>query len=320
MRLFDLHCDTIIECYKQGVPLRENKLQIDLNRGQSAYDHWAQVYAICPPDTLRGQDAIDFFDTRYRFFVDEMERNQDRVVWLQNPKGYTHPDQDLRSVAILAVENGCVLAGDPKRIPLLGELGVRLITLTWNADNEIASGILGSGGRLTDFGREAVRLMEEHQIAIDVSHLGEHSFWDLFDRVEGPIIASHSNARFQCRHPRNLTDEQFKAIVSRGGIVGFNLCVPFISPWDHEPFGGDWYAEYHCPMEEIVGMIEYMWSLGGEDVLCMGSDFDGSPITQELNAVEKLPALHRALKARGHSDDLLDKFFYRNAWNFFTKA
>ena len=320
MRLFDLHCDTIIECYKQKVPLRENRLQIDLVRGGRAYERWAQLFAICPPDTLRGQDARDFFDTRYRLFADEMARNEDLAVWVKYPQGYVHPADDPRMTAILTVENGCVLAGDLHQIPRLSALGVRLITLTWNADNEIASGILGSGGGLTDFGREAVRLMEEEQIALDVSHLGEHSFWELYDRTEGPIVASHSNARFRCRHPRNLTDEQFKAIAARGGIVGFNLCVPFITPWDHEPFGGNWYADYSCPMEEIVGMIEYMWSLGGEDTLCMGSDFDGSPITRELNAIDKLPTLYDALKARGHDDELLDKFFYRNAWDFFTRA
>ena len=111
----------------------------------------------------------------------------------------------------------------------LAECGVRMLTLTWNGENELGSGNETEKG-LTQFGRGAVAALEAAGIVIDVSHLNDRGFWDLTQIVSRPLVASHSDARAVRDHPRNLTDDQFCWIVRHGGLVGINYCTRFLTP------------------------------------------------------------------------------------------
>ena len=134
--------------------------------------------------------------------------------------------------ALLSLEGTEALAGDLGILRLLHDVGLRAVGLTHFGRTMAADGTgeEEAGGGLTRFGRALVRECDRLGIMIDVSHLSERGFWDVLGLAEGPVIASHSNARALCDHPRNLTDEQLRAIARSGGAVGLNACRIFVDP------------------------------------------------------------------------------------------
>jgi Zn-dependent dipeptidase, microsomal dipeptidase homolog len=169
-----------------------------------------------------------------------------------------------RPGALLALEGADGLEGDFAALRLLHRLGLRMLGLTWNNANWAADGVMEPrGGGLTQAGRELVRACNELGIIVDVSHLSERAFWETLEESAQPVIASHSNARSVCDHPRNLRDDQIKAIIDAGGLIGLTFVPWFVK--DGETTGP----------EDLIPHIERVLELGGERVLALGSDYDG---------------------------------------------
>lgn len=299
MRFFDLHCDTVTElCKKQG-SLAKNDGHISLDRA-SFLTEYVQDYAIFIPDEYRGKAAVDYFDKVYAFYKNEMNKNgiseyADRL--------------DTKYKSILSVEGGAGMGGTIDGLHHLADCGVKLITLTWNGRNELASGCFDEEDiGLTPFGREAVKEMENLRIAADVSHLSVKGFYDLADLAEKPFMASHSCIdivdNFKARH-RNLTKEQVKIIAEHNGVIGINLWKKLLGNEDNS---------FDAVLRHMSEIIE----VGGEDVIAMGTDFDGCDINDELAGIEKIPMLYDFLGNHGFDEKLLNKIFFDNADRFFT--
>lgn len=139
MRLFDLHCDTIGECWKQKKDLFENNLHLSLQRG-SAYAPWRQVFAVFIPDSCRGEAAWNYFQGIYDDFLHQLETHKDAVSFCRTSDELARAEREGKCAAILSVEGGAVLGGRLDRIQKLHAMGVRLITLTWNGANELGCG------------------------------------------------------------------------------------------------------------------------------------------------------------------------------------
>ena len=182
-----------------------------------------------------------------------------------------------------------------------------MLTLTWNGENELGSGSDTKKG-LTDFGRAAVHRMEDAGILVDVSHLNDQGFADLTRIARKPFIATHSNSRAVCDHPRNLTDEQFCTIRDMGGLVGINYYRFFIR---EDGITAD--------ITDLIAHIDHFLALGGEDILCCGSDFDGAEIPPYLNSIDKVANLHAALLAHGIDEEVIQKILFENVHRFFNK-
>ena len=299
MRFFDLHCDTITElCKKQG-SLACNDGHISLDRA-SFLTEYVQDYAIFIPDEYRGKAAVDYFDKVYAFYKNEMNKNgiseyADRI--------------DTKYKSVLSVEGGAGMGGTIDGLHHLADCGVKLITLTWNGRNELASGCFDEEDiGLTPFGREAVKEMENLRIAADVSHLSVKGFYDLADLAEKPFMASHSCIdivdNFKARH-RNLTKEQVEIIAEHNGVIGINLWKKLLGNEDNS---------FDAVLRHMSEIIE----VGGEDVIAMGTDFDGCDINDELAGIEKIPMLYDFLGNHGFDEKLLNKIFFDNADRFFT--
>ncbi len=152
-------------------------------------------------------------------------------------------------------------------------LGLRVLTLTWSLRNQIGDGVFErTNGGLTNFGVEVVGKAEELGILLDLSHINEAGFWDALDVTSFPVIASHSNARALCDNPRNLTDEQLKAIAERDGVVGAVAIPSFV---DKENPTIEKYVEHICYMVDLVGykhvglgfdFVYYLKGWGGKSV------------------------------------------------------
>ena len=306
MRLFDLHCDTIGECWKQKKDLFENNLHLSLQRG-SAYAPWRQVFAVFIPDSCRGEAAWNYFQGIYDDFLHQLETHKDAVSFCRTSDELARAEREGKCAAILSVEGGAVLGGRLDRIQKLHAMGVRLITLTWNGANELGSGPNNDTG-LTAFGKEAVKRMEQVGMIVDCSHLNDAGFEDLLNIAERPFVASHSNVRACCSHPRNLTDAQFKEIVRRGGLCGLNLFSRFI---DDDDNGSKDYLLRH---------IYHMLELGGEDVIAWGGDMDGEiTCDPDLNTPYGVGRFADYLVEHGIGEAAVQKIFFDNAYRFFKQ-
>ncbi len=286
MRLFDLHCDTLTACLRAGESLASNTLHVDLERGLR-YDRWAQAFAIFLPDSLRGEDAWLYYKESLELYRTQLTGNRD---------GFT---------PILTVENGSVLGGAPERVAALAADGVRMLTLTWNGENELGCGVAcDPSAGLTHAGRKAVLACWQHGILPDVSHLNEAGFWevDALRRTQGKTaryIASHACCAAMHPHRRNLSDAQLRALFAADGLVGLCLYPEFL--------GGEGTAA------NVLQHLDHLLALGGEKHIALGSDFDGCTLHPDLAGVEKVEALRGALAKGGVPAETLEGFFWENA-------
>ena len=299
MKYFDLHCDTIGECSNNNFPLRENNLHIDLQRAKGI-EEYTQVFAIWIPDELRGEDAVKYFDKTADYFYNEIARNKDLISLYKGNK-------ETPVKAILSVEGGSACGGTLEGLYHLYERGVRLITLTWNAVNEIGSGAFSEGG-LTPFGKEFIKEAEKLGIVLDVSHLNRKSFFEFAEIAEKPFVASHSNADIvnnEYGKKRNLSKQQIQIIREHKGLIGLNFCRDFIE--DEKADG----------IDSVCRQIDYFKKLECDDIIAFGFDFDGCTVNEDFKGIEKIPLLYRELKKAGYEESFLDKMFYENANKFF---
>lgn len=175
-----------------------------------------------------------------------------------------------------------------------------MVTLTWNDDNPLA-GSHKTGGGLTEQGREFVRQAQHPHMALDVSHLSEQAFWELVDMTQGPVSASHSNARALCGHSRNLTDEQFRAICQTGGVAGLNLYTEFL-------------GDGPVTLETVCRHVLHWLELGGEHHIALGGDLDGCEALPEgFTGVDDYPKLAQCLLRYGVKQETIADIFWNNA-------
>lgn len=303
MKFFDLHCDTIGECCKNKVSLRKNNLHISLEKAKN-FESYTQVFAIWIPDELRKEKAVAYFNTVCDYYNSELLRNKD-LVTCYNPL----KQEEKRIKSILAVEGGAALGGTIDGLYHLYDRGVRLLTLTWNAPNEIASGAFAEGG-LTDFGKEVIKKCEKLKMVVDVSHLNRQSFYDVAENTEMPFIASHSNPDIvdtNSGKKRNLTDEQIEIIRNRGGLIGLNLYRDFLD------------VENKTGVDALKVHLDYLLERACENVIAFGSDFDGCELSDGINGVETIEEIYNTLLKDGYKEELLNNLFYNNANLFFKK-
>ena len=301
MRLFDLHCDTLGPATDVRAAFSQNTLAVDLRRGRR-FSSWTQTFAAWVPDglsaaTARGRCAA-LLDTARRWMAETTD-----YCPVAGVAELTGVEPACR--AILSVENGGALSPDEAYLTALYDRGVRMVTLTWNGDNPWGSGCFGTGGGLTDAGRWAVRALEGRGMVVDVSHLSAEGFRQVERAARRPFVATHSNAAGVFSHPRNLTDDQFRAIRACGGVVGLNLYGEHLGDWS---------------FSAVQRHLEHFLSLDGERTVCFGTDLDGMTVPSQWNGIAVMERLWQHLAQQGYPDELLDAVFYQNAASFFRKA
>ena len=304
--VFDLHCDTLTALMSSG------RRADTLDDPDSAFSLsriprgllWAQCCAVFVPDGLSPGGAAACCDLHRRSFLRQAEAlpraracrtaEEIRRVWAEE-----------KTALILTVENGAALAGRLDRLAELAGDGMRMMTLTWNGENELGAGNAVCRG-LSPFGRSVVREMERLDVVPDVSHLNDAGFRDVLETARRPFAASHSNARAVCPHPRNLADWQIREMAGRGCLIGLNYYSPFLRD-DGRPAG----------LDDLCRHAGHILSLGGENCLALGSDFDGATMPPCLDRCDRVPALVSVLEAR-FGRELAEKIAWRNALAFFS--
>ena len=221
--------------------------------------------------------------------------------------------------AVLTTEEGGAIEGNLSRLSILKEWGVKIFGITWNFENELGypnsrdPEIMAKG--LKEKGIEAVEECGRLGILVDVSHLSDGGFMDVARYSKLPFIATHSNSRSVTDVPRNLTDEELRILADHGGVAGLNLCPEFL----HDA-SGESEAECSSRVSDMVRHIMHIYNTAGEDVLAIGSDFDGIGGKLEIPSPDYFYLLRDALEKNGIKQSVLDKMWYENAERIFLAA
>lgn len=263
MKIFDAHCDVLLQLWSaQGKKDFKHDPQLHITFEQlKRRKESIQCFAIYVPETVAYENRFEVSLQMVDIFYNEI-LSLPGVKFIQTKDDMNMLKQDEIG-AILTLE-GCEAIGkDAMKLRLLYRLGVRSFGLTWNYANLLADGALETrGAGLTTSGKHVVQELNALHVWTDVSHLNERSFWDVIEIAKNPI-ASHSNCMKLCQHPRNLNDEQLKALIKRNGMIGVTFVPQFLT------------NEKQANVADIIRHIEYICSLGGENNIGFGSDFDG---------------------------------------------
>lgn len=246
--------------------------------------------------------------------------NHEDFVFAQKIDQIEKALEDGKIAVISSIEGLIGIGKNIDFIITLYELGFRIMSLSWNEVNDLAAGCGcdDNSKGLTDLGKEAIKIMEKLGVVFDVSHLSEKSFWDAMKVVQKPVIATHSNAFSLCPVPRNLKDEQIRAIADCGGLIGISALPQIV---DRE----------HPTVDKVVEHIDYVARLVGVEHICLGFDFSdylvtdpslkntiakNKEATKGLEDVTKVPVLINSLKKRGFSEKDIEKISWLNFLNF----
>ena len=203
--------------------------------------------------------------------------------------------------AVLHLEGAEPIGPGLDELEVLHAAGVRSLGLVWSRPNAFATGVPfgfpGSpdqGPGLSGAGRELVQACAALGILVDLSHLNERGFWDVAELSPAPLVASHSGAHALCPSPRNLTDDQLRAIGESGGLVGINFHVGFLR--------ADGAEDADTPLATVAAHAAHVAEIAGVDAVGLGSDFDGATMPAPLGDVTGLPLLLDALRGAGFGD------------------
>ena len=316
----DMHCDTISLLWQAGQrgdahQLLENSLSVDLKkmeRGGYLIQNFAMFVCLEQVENplVHVLELIDEYNR-------QMEANRDRIAPV-----YRFADIEKNRAAgklsgLLTVEEGGVCKGSLSALRTLYRLGVRMMTLTWNFENEIgyphavvhrADYDPAQNYGLKPLGIEFVREMNRLGMIVDVSHLSDGGFWDVAQYCQGPFVASHSNARSVCNHTRNLTDDMIRALADKGGVMGINFCGDFLRERD----GGT--------VEDMIRHIRHIRNVGGVGVIGLGSDFDGIDNVPEISDASRMLLLAEGLEKAGFSGGEIDAIMYGNVLRLYRET
>lgn len=301
MKILDLHCDTLSKMGEsKGTNLRNNKFSVDFERLKSS-GYMAQFFAIFMDS--RSHDPYEWALNLADIFKNEISKNTDLVRQAYNYEDILSNDKESHVSCILTLEEGAALRGNIDNLKKFYEIGVRLITLTWNYPNQIGYPNCIARYRmkgLTEFGFELIDEMNRLGMVVDVSHLSDKGFFDVAERSKAPFIASHSNARAVTNNPRNLTDEMIKKIAQIGGVIGINFFASFLGSGNVSR------------VDDMLKHIRHIYNVGGSEVLALGSDFDGISSEVEFGDCSGMDVLYESLKKGGFSEAQADGMFYGN--------
>ena len=314
MFICDCHCDTLTELYKKGTSLYANDQHFDIQR-QIALGGGLQFCAIfVPTREFRYYGGLRYTLQLLDKYLQEVKKlHVDGIDVLQVLTKEDAADVlNHKAATLLAIEEGGAIDRSLEALRCLYALGVRAMTLTWSNRNDIADGVNeeGSGGGLTVFGRQVVAEMNKLGMLVDVSHIAPAGFWDVIETSSKPIIATHSNAKALCPHPRNLDDKQILAINENDGLIGVTFAGQFL---EHD------YND--ACIESIYRHIDYMLNImGNDDHIGFGSDFDGiSHPPYNLHGVQDYSAVYEYLSKK-YSASTVEKITHKNVLNLLQKV
>jgi membrane dipeptidase len=333
MDIADLHCDTAARLYERHKAgdttenLYANKGHNDLLKMRAGH-YIVQNFALFVD---AGAVERPFAEAKgmYQYFMKQLKEFSRYIRQVTTYEQIMENKKEGRISALLTIEEGSICQGSIRKLHQFYKAGVRMMTLTWNYENELAHPALKSafmGEREIDFdyrtpdlthglkkkGLEFVQEMERLGIIIDVSHLSDRGIYDVLAHTSKPIVASHSNARALSPWVRNLTDDMIRKIGERGGLVGLNFCPDFLKEVPlHAPNPGR--------RSDVARHARHIADVGGIDIVALGSDFDGIKGNAQLKNAASVISLYDDFKREGFTEDEIGKIFSGNVMRLYRE-
>lgn len=304
--VIDAHCDTASEILDRNEELLLNSRHLSLKKLDN-YKSYIQFFAAWIDKNSKNPfiRAVEILDK----IKQEVRKNSDTIEEIMCFSDVKNVISSGKHGAVYSIEDARALCGSLAAVRAFYDLGVRAITLAWNDDNKVTDGIASvRGAGLTSFGKEVVREMNRLNMMVDVSHITEKGFWDVLEVSDSPIMASHSNAKSLCSHRRNLNDSQISAVIEQKGIICVNIYPDFLSD------------NGFATVDTVIAHIDHILSLGGENNIGLGSDFDGvDRLIKDFSGPDDYVKLFEKMSKTGYSDELIDKITHKNMLNFMER-
>ena len=284
-------------------------------------------------------------------------RNPDKIIKVGNTEELLQTVKEKKIAAMFGVEGGHMIENNLDNLNNFYNRGVRYMTLTWNNSTEWATSALDETTKadslkhkgLTDFGKQVVKRMNELGMLVDLSHVGEQTFWDAINTTTKPVLVSHSCVYSLCPHRRNLKNDQIKAVGKNGGVIHLNFYSGFLDSsferrtavfnnnhkaerdsllkQNPEPYFADMFlfTKYpeevkalRPPLSLLIDHLDYIVKLIGVDHVGLGSDYDGvNSLPQQLDDVTAMPLITKELLKRGYSKKDIRKILGKNFLRIF---
>lgn len=356
--VLDTHDDTTQRFFSKSYDIakRNPDGHVDIPRmregGMNAlfFSVWIDGRTTGPQAVQKALDQIDAIHENVR-------KNSNDMMFARTAEDVRRAHASGKIAALIGVEGGHMIGNDIRMVRIFGDLGVRYMTLSHFYNNEWADSSTDKPAHngLTDFGKDIVREMNKQGILVDISHVGDKTFYDALEVSKAPLIASHSSCRAICNHPRDMTDQMIKDLAAKGGVIQINYEKSFIDQAykdasdkvsggvveaidkimkacnGDEDCVGKKFAEMekqatadgrlpHVSWERIIDHIDHVVKLVGPDHVGLGSDFDGASMPEGMEDCSKLPKITEALMRKGYSDDDIRKILGGNLLRVMEQA
>jgi membrane dipeptidase len=301
VRYFDGHCDSIYIAYDKNLDLYHNELFVNIE-SRKKFNKYCQIFAIWMDDVITGDNAFAYVQDVYKYTLSQEEKYKDHFKICRTIDDYNMAITQDKLCGFLMVEGANALGGYIENVQKLRNQGFIIMTMTWNNENEVGYGCKANPNKgLKSFGKEVLMQMQECGMVCDVSHLNDAGF-DACAASDCMMLATHSNSREVLNDPRNISDDQFRVLMQKGTGAGVNLFPPFVGP--------------EKSAKEVVEHIDHFLSLGGEDHVFIGADFDGiPPVLPRLEGFSTLNDMYKLVDEMvklNYSGELIDKIFFGN--------
>ena len=317
----DTHCDTPM-FFPQGVDFgsRDPRILVDLHKMSEG--HQDATIMVCylpqPQQDETFSSKVDFEvngPTEYADLIFDkieaiVEQNKQYLAIARTPADLYANKQQGRKSIMLGIENGLALDGHLERLQHFAQRGIVYMTLCHNGDNDICDSARGNHTHngISSFGQQVVREMNRLGILVDLSHAGEKSFYDALELSSQPIVCSHSSCRALCDHPRNLTDDQMRALAAKGGVMQITM------------YNGFLVKDGEATVLDALRHLEHAIEVMGIDHVGIGTDFDGDGGVRGMANSSELLNFTRLLLARGYSEQDIEKIWGGNFLRVMTQV
>lgn len=309
----DTHCDTPM-FFPQGVDFgsRDKRILVDLHKMAEGHQDATIMVAYLPQpkigETFSSKVAFDvagpieYADLIFDKIEELVSKNSRYLSIARTPADLYADKRQGRHSIMLGIENGLALNGQLQNLHHFAQRGIVYMTLCHNGDNDICDSARGCNTHhgLSQFGRQVVREMNRLGIMVDLSHAAEKSFYDALDISQQPIVCSHSSCRALCDHPRNLTDDQMRALAAKGGVMQVTMYPGFLV------------KEGEATVQDALRHLDHAVQVMGIDHVGIGTDFDGDGGVRGFADASEMINFTRQLLARHYSERDIQKIWGGN--------
>lgn len=302
----DSHCDTPM-LFGEGYLLQERSTRalVDLHKmNEGALDVVTMVAYLKQEarDAASLEAAVEKASALLSGIEERVAANSSHVAITDTPCDLWRLKNEGKKIIMLGIENGYAIGSDIANIEKFRNRGVVYMTLCHNGDNDICDSARGNNehGGLSEFGYKVVAEMNRVGMLIDLSHAAESTFYAVLQASTQPVVCSHSSCRALCDHPRNLTDEQLRALAAKGGVVQITMYCGFLR------------KEGEATLDDFMQHLLHAIEVAGIDHVGIGTDFDGDGTIRGCSSASQLRNVTRELLRRGFSLHDIEKIWGGN--------